>query len=171
MKEKNMKIRKANAGDLKELAAIEAACFPKAEAAKEEEFRERLRVYGEHFLLLEENGRIISFINGMVTDGAVIRDEMYEKAEMHQESGAWQTVFGINTLPEFRRRGYAAKLMEAFIAEAKAQNRKGCILTCKERLIPYYEKFGYQNQGVSGSAHGGAVWYDMRLTFEKDRLG
>lgn len=165
MKEKTMKIRKAKADDWKVLTAIEAACFPEAEAAKEDAFRERLRMYGEHFLLLEENGRVISFINGMVTDEETIRDEMYEKADLHQENGSWQTVFGINTLPEFRRKGYAAKLMKAFIAEAQKQKRKGCILTCKEGLIPYYEKFGYQNQGISGSVHGGAVWYDMRLIF------
>ena len=40
--------------------------------------------------------------------------------------------------------------------------------TCKEHLIPYYEKFGYRNCGVSESVHGGAVWYDMRLTFSEE---
>ena len=41
------------------------------------------------------------------------------------------------------------------------------ILTCKDRLIPYYEKFGYRNLGVSASVHGGAVWYDMILEFDR----
>ena len=27
-------------------------------------------------------------------------------------------------------------------------------------------KLGFVNEGVSGSVHGGAVWYQMRLTFE-----
>ena len=44
------------------------------------------------------------------------------------------------------------------------------ILTCKEKLIPFYEGFGYVNCGVSKSVHGGAVWYDMELDFrEKPR--
>ena len=55
--------------------------------------------------------------------------------------------------------------MNRLIADACAAGRKGCILTYKENMISYYEKFGYQNQGVSQSEHGGAVWYDMLLEF------
>lgn len=40
------------------------------------------------------------------------------------------------------------------------------MLTCKEHLLHYYAKLGFVNEGVSGSVHGGAVWYQMRLTFE-----
>ena len=57
-------------------------------------------------------------------------------------------------------------LMEQVIADAKAQGRKGCILTCKKELIPFYERFGYQDEGLSASVHGNAVWYDMRLRFD-----
>ena len=39
------------------------------------------------------------------------------------------------------------------------------ILTCKEALIHYYARFGFKNCGLSASVHGGAVWYDMRITF------
>ena len=63
--------------------------------------------------------------------------------------------------------GCATKLMEHVIADVKAQGRKGIVLTCKESLIPFYEKFGYVNEGKSMSKHGGAVWYDMRLVFEE----
>ena len=42
---------------------------------------------------------------------------------------------------------------------------RGMILTCKAALIPYYERFGYRNKGISASVHGGAVWYDMVLKF------
>ena len=106
-----------------------------------------------------------SFINGLVTNEPTLRDEMYEDASLHDEQGAWQMIFGVNTLPEYRRQGLAAKVMEQVIADAKAQGRKGCVLTCKDKLIHYYEKFGFRNEGVSQSVHGGVVWYDMRLTF------
>ena len=53
------------------------------------------------------------------------------------------------------------------VEDVKAQGRKGIVLTCKESLIPFYEKFGYINEGKSMSKHGGAVWYDMRLVFEE----
>ncbi len=53
--------------------------------------------------------------------------------------------------------------MDYLIEDAGKRGRKGLILTCKDRLIHYYEKFGYVNLGVSESVHGGAVWYDMLL--------
>jgi hypothetical protein len=31
--------------------------------------------------------------------------------------------------------------------------------------VHYYAKFGFVNEGVSGSTHGGVVWYQMRLKF------
>lgn len=160
-----MNIRTATMADLKALAAVEAACFPAAEAATEADFAARLRVYPNHFWLLEEDGKVVSFVNGMVTDEPTIRDEMYADASLHREDGAWQAVFGVNTLPDYRRRGLAGQLLTAAAENARAAGRRGCILTCKDRLIPYYEKFGYQNQGVSQSVHGGVVWYDMTLEF------
>lgn len=160
-----MFIRSATLADLPALAAVEAACFPPAEAATEADFAARVTAYPNHFWLLEEDGRLVCFINGPVTDEDTIRDEMYAQAACHRENGAWQAVFGVNTLPAYRRRGLAARVMEQVIADARAQGQKGCILTCKDRLLHYYETFGYRNEGVSQSVHGGAVWYDMRLTF------
>lgn len=161
-----MRIRTATMEDLAAVTAVEAACFPAAEAATEEDFAARLRVYPNHFWLLEEeDGTLVSFINGMATDEPNLRDEMYADASMHNERGAWQMIFGVNTLPAYRRQGLAARVLERVITDAKAQGRRGCVLTCKEKLIHYYEKFGFQNEGVSQSVHGGVVWYDMRLTF------
>jgi len=152
--------------DLAAVTAVEAACFPAAEAATERDFAQRLAVYPNHFWLLEEDdGTLVSFINGMVTDEPTLRDEMYENAALHREDGAWQMIFGVNTLPRYRRQGCAARVMERVIADARAQGRKGCVLTCKDQLIHYYETFGFRNEGVSASTHGGVVWYDMRLTF------
>lgn len=74
-------------------------------------------------------------------------------------------IFGVNTLPQHRGMGYAGELLRRVIADAKSQGRKGCVLTCKDALVPYYERFGFRNEGRSASVHGGAVWYDMRLTF------
>ena len=91
--------------------------------------------------------------------------EMYEKAEMHDENGAWQMIFGVNTIPAYRKKGYAGELIKRAIADAREQGRKGLVLTCKDRLIPYYAKFGFVNEGVSESVHGNVVWNQMRLTF------
>ena len=160
-----MRIRNATLQDLDEITVVEFACFPAAEAAKREDFEKRLSVYPEHFWILEEDKKIISFINGMVSDEQYLRDEMYENAGLHNERGAWQMIFGVNTLPAYRRQGCAEKVMRQVIDDAKRQGRKGIVLTCKDVLLHYYEKFGFENEGVSDSVHGGAVWYHMRLRF------
>ena len=113
----------------------------------------------------EENGRIIGMINGAVTDQKTISDDMFEDAGLHRLDGDYQSIFGLDVAPDRRRQGIAAELMEHMIRSARNAGRKGVILTCKDRLIHYYEKFGYRNMGVSASVHGGAVWYDMILEF------
>lgn len=161
-----MVIRSAKPSDLESIANMEAQCFPAAEAAAQEEFSQRIQYYGNHFWLLFEENRLVSFVDGFVTDKADLEDEMYEKAFLHNENGAWQMIFGVNTLPEYRCQGYAGLLMQRAIQDAKEQGRRGLVLTCKEKLISYYAKFGFQDEGVSAkSVHGNAVWHQMRLTF------
>ena len=160
-----MEIRKGTLKDLEAIAAVEAACFPAAEAATAEEFAGRLQQYGDHFWLLWEGERLLAFVDGFCTDWPDLTDEMYADASLHRENGAWQMIFGVNTIPACRRQGYAGQLLQQAIADARAQGRKGLVLTCKEKLVHYYAKFGFVNEGVSGSTHGGVVWYQMRMTF------
>ena len=159
-------IRNVKIEDLDQVTEVEALCFPTAEAAVEASFRQRIETFPDSFFVAEdENGRIIGFINGCVTDERTIRDEMFEDSGLHRPEGLYQSVFGLDVIPEFRRQGVAADLMNCLMQEAKARGKKGMILTCKDRLIHYYEKFGYRNLGLSASVHGGAVWYDMLLEF------
>ena len=141
-----MEIKYATTEDITAIAAVEAECFPPAEAATEEEFIERVKYYGNYFWLMYEDRKLIAFVDGFVTDEPDLTDEMYEKAAMHNEDGAWQMIFGVNTLPDYRRHGYAGKLIRRAIGDAKQQGRKGLVLTCKEKLIPYYAKFGFSDE-------------------------
>ena len=161
-----MEIRTANMDDLDVIAGVEAECFPAAEAATKEEFAERIQYYGDHFWLLFDEEKLVAFVDGFVTNAADLTDEMYAKASMHEEDGAWQMIFGVNTIPAYRKRGLAGKLIERAIEDAREQGRKGLVLTCKDHLANYYAKFGFENEGVSeNSTHGNATWNQMRLTF------
>lgn len=161
-----MKITYAEEKDIAAIAAAEAACFPPAEAATEQEFVERIKYYSNHFWLLYDADKLIAFVDGFVTDEPDLTDEMYENAYMPNENGAWQMIFGVNTLPKYRKRGYAGELIRRAIADARQQGRKGLVLTCKDRLLAYYAKFGFVDEGVSEkSTHGNVRWHQMRLTF------
>ena len=160
-----MLIRTATIEDLDAVTAVEAECFPPAEAATRSDFEQRLAHYSNHFWLMFDEDKLIAFVDGMVTDRPDLTDEMYEQAQLHDENGAWQMIFGVNTIPAYRRRGLAGELLERAIEDARKQGRKGLVLTCKEKLIAYYAKFGFENEGISESVHGNVTWYQMRYEF------
>lgn len=160
-----MKIRHANANDLDAIAAVEAQCFPAAEAATRSSIQKRLAAFPQNFWLLEDGDTLVGFVNGMVTELPDLTDEMYENAELHDPNGAWQMIFGVDTIPAYRRQGCAGRVLRQVIEDTRAAGRKGLVLTCKEHLVHYYAGFGFVNEGVSGSTHGGVRWYQMRLRF------
>ncbi|MFL0250771.1 GNAT family N-acetyltransferase [Clostridium neuense] len=159
----NIKIRRVLIDDLDEVTKIEKICFPEAEAASRESFESRIKTFPDSFFVAEDDEKIIGFINGCVTNENTIYDELYENSSLHVKDGAYQTIFGLDVIPDYQRQGIAAQLMNHMIKYAKESGKKGVILTCKEKLIHYYSKFGYINKGISKSVHGGATWYDMIL--------
>ena len=142
-----MVIRRAKLSDLDEIAHIESVCFPPDQAAGKTAFESRLQTYPRHFLLMcDEYGKVVSAVS-----------------KLHNEKGEWQMVFGLCTLPDYRQRGFAQTLLKEFIRTAKSEGRKGVVLTCKQELIKYYEKFGFVSEGVTeNSVIGGVQWYQMR---------
>ena len=163
------RIRQVTMEDLDRVAQVEAVCFPAAEAAGRETFRARIERFPDSFFVAEKDGVIVGFINGAVTDERTIRDEMFEDVSLHNPRGCYQSIFGLDVAPERQHQGIAGELMRHMIEDARRRGRKGLILTCKDRLMGFYEQFGYKSLGVSASVHGGAVWYDMILEFEPEQ--
>ena len=161
-----MEIRHATKHDVSAIFEVEAKCFPPSEAASEKAFTQRVENYGNHFWLMYENDKLIAFVDGFVTDESDLTDEMFANAAMHNENGAWQMIFGVNTLPEYRNNGYASELLRRAVDEAREQGRKGVVLTCKDKLLPFYARLGFVDEGVTDkSTHGNAVWHQMRIIF------
>ena len=71
-----MLIRTATIEDLDAVTAVEAECFPPAEAATRSDFKQRLAHYSNHFWLMFDEDKLIAFVDGMVTDMADLTDEM-----------------------------------------------------------------------------------------------
>ncbi len=174
-----MLIRHATMDDLDAIVAVEAACFPPAEAASNESLTARVAAYPDHFWLLVntesdddacfpasvQDGTLVGFVNGMTTDEPDLSDAMYDDASMHDENGAWQMIFGVDTAPVYQHRGCASYLLRRVILDSVLAGRNGIVLTCKERLIGFYARLGFVDEGVSVSTHGDVVWHQMRLTF------
>lgn len=163
----DIKIRQVTIHDLNRVANIEELCFPKAEAATTASLEDRIRVFPESFLVAVLDGNIVGFINGSVINEKIIKDKFYDDTSFHDSMGDYQSIFGLDVLPEFRAKGIAAELIKKLIEVAKKADRKGMTLCCKDEKIHYYEKFGFFNIGRSQSEHGHAVWNDMILLFNE----
>lgn len=160
-----MEIRQANIEDLNEIIKIEIICFPKEEAASEKVIRERFEAFSGNFLVAVEDNKVVGFINGCTTDKASLPDKLYHDVKLHNPNGRFQTVFGLDVLPQYRNKGVAYELLKSFIELSKNRGKRGIVLTCKDYLVHYYEKFGFKHEGVSNSSHGGSRWNDMILLF------
>ena len=70
--------------------------------------------------------------------------------------------------PDVYRRGYGRALFTFAVNRLRENGYSKIYLWVLEenrRARSFYEAMGYVCQGESASEHGGAVWYDMRLTF------
>lgn len=157
----NVIIRNVKMTDLEAVVEIERQCFPAAEAAEKEAIRERMSAFPENFFVAKVADQMVGFINGCTTNSPVIYDEMFHDTSHHNPSGEIVAVFGLDVIEAYRCQGIASNLMKTFIKNARNQGKKAVILTCKAHLLDYYEGFGFVNDGISKSTHGGAVWYDM----------
>ncbi len=162
-----MKIRNATFDDLDDIVQLEHTCFPVNEAATAEDLKDRLTHYPNHFWLLYENDRLVSLIDGLCCDIEELTDEMFHNAGMHDENGHVQMILGVCTHPDFRKKGYSSALLNQLIEDCKKQKRKSIVLTCKTSLIGFYSKFGFVNEGLSQSNHGGGQWNQVRLNLIK----
>ena len=103
-----MSIRHAVPADVDTLADIEAASYPPAEGASRQSIAGRVAVYPDHFWLLEEDGGVKAFVNGLVTDQPDLTDAMYDDPHLHTPEGSWQMIFSVVTAPAHRREGCAS---------------------------------------------------------------
>lgn len=162
-----MNIRHADITDLDALADIESVSYPAAEGASKESIKARIGHFPDCFWILEnENGEILSFINGMLTDKYDLTDDMYDDPSMHDKNGKRLMIFSVVTHPKHLHCGYASMVMQKVIEDMTNDGKAGIVLTCKEKLLGFYSRFGFENEGVSVSTHGDAVWYQMRLRLQ-----
>ncbi|MHC5228378.1 GNAT family N-acetyltransferase [Enterococcus sp. LJL99] len=156
-----MIIRHAVEEDLNQIIKIEQECFLEEEAASKDAFIERLSIISDSFFVAEEDGKILGYINGPVIDAEFITDDLFETIQKNPVSGGYQSVLGLAVSKEYQHQQIASQLLDTLYQSACVNQRKTVTLTCKEELIPFYKKNGYENLGLSASTHGGQRWYNL----------
>lgn len=154
-------IRQAEMSDLEQIVAIENCNFPPREAASESVLAERITKTADTFLVAELAGQLAGYIEGPVTDKPVITDNLFQQSQPNPQTGGYLAVTSLSVAPAFQGQGLGTALLAAFKDLAVAHKRSGITLTCHDYLISYYEMNGFSDQGLSESAHGGSVWYDL----------
>ena len=139
---------------------IETICFPPHEACKREHMIPRIAAAKEFFLVAEDrrNGEIAGFINGIATNERAFRDDFFTDAETHDPLGSNIMILGLDVLPEYRGKGLARELVKCYRNRFRGRR---LVLTCLERLVPMYIKFGFRDLGESASVWGGEKWHEM----------
>lgn len=156
-------IRHALARDLDDCFAVERSGFPPEEAATRETIRLRIKTFPQGFLVAESHNQVIGMLNSGATNKDDITDEKLKQLIGHDPLGKNLVIFALVVLPDFRKLGIARQLMTKCVEEARAGNKKKMLLLCKQHLIPYYQRLGFDHQGISRSQHGGAEWHEMSL--------
>lgn len=162
-------IRPAMPEDCETIAYIEKLCFSSTEAAPLESIRERQKLFTHTFLVACLDTTIVGFINGCVTQQPHITDDLFHSTALHDDQAPTQMVFSLAVHPEYQHQGIAIRLMHAFIEIARMNKKKRLTLTCKKERIPFYEQFGYINEGLAQSTHGGSTWYNMTIHFPENQ--
>lgn len=142
-----MIIRSVTMDDLDEVVELESAAFKMTKEQTEKDMVGRIKNYPDTFLVAEEKGKVIGHIFGPAFDQRYIEDELYFKNHPNQKDDRYQMVLSLAVVPEYCKHGVATNLIEELAKVAKKQNRQAISLICLPKLIKFYEKRGFKNEG------------------------
>ncbi len=116
------------------------------------------------FLAAVGGERLLAFVDGFCTDWPDLTDEMYADASLHRENGAWQMIFGKHH-PGLPQTGVRRAAAAAGHCRRPGPRPEGAGTDLQGGPGALLRQVRLCQRGVSGSTHGGAVWYQMRLKF------
>ncbi|RZI49222.1 GNAT family N-acetyltransferase [Lactococcus kimchii] len=152
--------------DIDDVMEIERLTFSENEALTLESMIERINQIPDTFIVARNSeGRLVGYIVGPVTENRYLSDDCFEHTDPNPFSSGFQKVISLTVNPDYQKLGIATKLLLLLEKEARSKGRLGISLTCHDYLIPYYEKHGFTNEGLSESQLGGETWYNMVMEF------
>ncbi|KAL9087021.1 MAG: hypothetical protein Q9165_006849 [Trypethelium subeluteriae] len=117
---------------------------------------------------------LLGYVIVTKTDNHVVKDEDMALPENwedqpnvetrlgHKEQGRTIALHSLAVVPECQNMGFGQMLLKGYIQRTQASGVADRIaLLTYDKLIPFYEKLGFQNKGKSDVVFGGEVWNDM----------
>lgn len=155
--------RSARLVDADRCFEIETSAYEGDEAATHAKIRKRIEIYPEGFLVLEENGRVVGFINSGCAHEVTMSDEDFKELVGHDPDARNVVIMSVVVDPIEQGKGCARLLMEEFVNRMQQMGKATIYLMCKEHHVPLYEKLGYRYLTPSASDHGGMTWHEMSM--------
>jgi len=157
-------IRLVREQDLDRCYEIERIAYSGDEAASKEKIAKRIKNYPQGFIVEEHEGEVVGFINSGACHQVELSDEDFKELIGHDPKGKHIVIMSVVVHPDFQKKGFASKLMQAFIVQMTQMEKSDIYLICQTELIDMYASFGFKYLGESESDHGGMAWHDMVLT-------
>ena len=86
----------------------------------------------------------------------------------HSEDGETVCLHSLCVHPDLHAKGIGAVLLRGWTQRIKDSGvAKRIALICREHLVPWYEKAGFEKVGPSKCQYGGGGWIDMVMEFDK----
>ncbi|KAJ4325903.1 hypothetical protein N0V84_003289 [Fusarium piperis] len=84
----------------------------------------------------------------------------------HKKNGTTIALHALAVSPDYQRSGFGKALMAAYINQMKKAGRAERIsILTYDRLVPYYQKLGFEHYGKSESEYAGVAWHDLSYVF------
>lgn len=145
---------------------IETTAYEGDEAATLEKIATRIAQYPEGFLILEEDGAAVGFINSGCAHEVVMSDEAFKELVGHDAEAPNVVIMSVVVDPAHQGKGYAKRLMTAFVQRMGTLGKQTIHLMCKQQHVPLYTRMGYTYVRPSPSDHGGMAWHEMVMALK-----
>jgi len=122
---------------------IETTAYEGDEAATLEKIATRIAQYPEGFLILEEDGAVVGFINSGCAHEVVMSDEAFKELVGHDAEAPNVVIMSVVVDPAHQGKGYAKRLMTAFVQRMGTLGKQTIHLMCKQQHVPLYTRMGY----------------------------
>jgi len=156
-----LSFRNAAPSDASRCYQIESCAYEGDEAATLEKISTRIAQYPQGFLILEDGGEVIGFINSGCAHEVVMSDEAFKELVGHSAEAPNVVIMSVVLDPAQQGKGHSTRMMDEFVRRMKALDKKTIHLMCKEQHVALYQRMGYRYVQPSPSDHGGMAWHEM----------
>ncbi len=136
-----MNIRKATEEDSPELISLIQLADNRTEEAASKKVRKIMRSKEGSFIVAMEKNKLIGYLLFIAT-------EPDKNAQRFLNTGKYSCICWIAVHPEYRDRQIGSKLLKEAEKYASQNNKEGLWLDCREKVINFYKKNGFDVVGV-----------------------